>query len=59
MQIDYLKGLNDRYEEWISGYDGKLLVIDADEIDFQNNPKDFQSITDKIDAKLFGLFPDE
>lgn len=59
MQIDYLKGLNDRYEEWISGYDGKFLVIDADEIDFQNNPKDFQSITDKIDAKLFGLFPDE
>lgn len=59
MQIDYLKGLNDRYEEWISGYDGKLLVIDADEIDFQNNPKDFQSITDKIDAKFFGLFPDE
>lgn len=59
MQIDYLKGLNDRYEEWTSGYDGKLLVIDADEIDFQNNPKDFQSITDKIDAKLFGLFPDE
>lgn len=59
MQIDYLKGLNDRYEEWISDYDGKLLVIDADEIDFQNNPKDFQSITDKIDAKLFGLFPDE
>ncbi len=59
MQIDYLKGLNDRYEEWISGYDGKLLVIDADNIDFQNNPKDFQTITDKIDAKLFGLFPDE
>ncbi|MCQ2095182.1 MAG: deoxynucleoside kinase [Bacteroidaceae bacterium] len=59
MQIDYLSGLNDRYEEWIAGYDGKLLVIDADNIDFQNNPKDFQAITDKIDAKLFGLFPDE
>lgn len=59
MQIDYLKGLNDRYEEWISSYDGKLLIINADDIDFQNNPKDFQSITDKIDSKLFGLFPDE
>ncbi len=59
MQIDYLKGLNDRYEEWISGYDGKLLVIDADDVDFQNNPKDFQLITDRIDAKLFGLFPEE
>ncbi|MCQ2077382.1 MAG: deoxynucleoside kinase [Bacteroidaceae bacterium] len=59
MQIDYLKGLNDRYEEWISSYDGKLLIINADDIDFQNNPKDFQAITDKIDSKLFGLFPDE
>ncbi|MBQ0142388.1 MAG: deoxynucleoside kinase [Prevotellaceae bacterium] len=59
MQIDYLKGLNDRYEEWVSSYDGKLLIINADDIDFQNNPKDFQSITDKIDSKLFGLFPDE
>ena len=59
MQIDYLKGLNDRYEEWIKDYDGKLLVIDADEIDFQNNPQDFQQITDKIDAKLFGLFPED
>lgn len=59
MQIDYLKGLNDRYEEWIKDYDGKLLIIDADEIDFQNNPQDFQAITDKIDAKLFGLFPED
>lgn len=59
MQIDYLKGLNDRYEEWIKEYDGKLLIINADNLDFQNNPQDFQYITDKIDAKLFGLFPDE
>jgi len=56
IQIDYLKGLNDRYEEWIAGYKGELLIIDADEIDFENNPQDFQSITDQIDARLFGLF---
>lgn len=56
MQIDYLKGLNDRYEEWISGYTGELLIIDADSIDFENNPKELQSITDQIDARLFGLF---
>ena len=58
ISIEYLKGLNDRYEEWIKNYDGKLLIIDADSLDFQNNPKDFETITDKIDAKLFGLFPD-
>ena len=58
ISIEYLKGLNDRYEEWIKGYDGKLLIIDADNLDFQNVPKDFETITDKIDAMLFGLFPD-
>ncbi len=58
ISIEYLKGLNDRYEEWIQGYDGKLLIIDADNLDFQNIPKDFETITDKIDAMLFGLFPD-
>lgn len=59
IQIDYLKGLNDRYEQWIADYKGKLLVIDADSIDFESNPRDFQSITDEIDARLFGLFPYE
>ena len=26
---------------------------------FENNPEDFQYITDKIDAELYGLFPAE
>lgn len=59
MSLDYLKGLNDRYEEWIKSYKGNLLIIDVDNIDFQNNPKDFESITEKIDSLLFGLFPME
>ncbi len=57
IQIDYLKGLNDRYEEWVDNYKGELLVINADHTDFENNPHDFQTITDGIDARLFGLFP--
>lgn len=57
MRIDYLKGLNDKYEAWIAGYQGKLLIIDADTVKFENNPRDFQIITDKIDAELYGLFP--
>jgi len=56
IRIDYLNGLNQRYEDWISHYDGRLLVVDGDNLDFQNNPLDFQSITDQIDAELFGLF---
>lgn len=56
MSLEYLSGLNRRYEEWIAGYKGKVLTIDADELDFQNRPEDFAFITDRIDAELFGLF---
>lgn len=56
MSLEYLSGLNTRYEKWISEYKGQLLVIDADRLDFESRPEDFQAITDKIDAQLFGLF---
>lgn len=56
MSLDYLSGLNDRYDNWISEYTGNLLVIDADNLDFENNPEDFEYITNKIDAQMFGLF---
>jgi len=56
ISIDYLDGLNQRYEQWIAQYPGKVLVIDADNLDFQNRPEDFALITDKIDAELYGLF---
>ena len=55
--IDYLAGLNERYETWIAGYKGRVLTIEADELDFENRPEDFALITDKIDAELYGLFP--
>lgn len=56
ISIEYLTGLNDRYDEWIASYPGKVLTIEADNLDFQNCPEDFSLITDKIDAQLFGLF---
>lgn len=56
ISLDYLAGLNQHYEEWIGKYKDKLLVIDADNLDFKNNPEDFSFITDKIDAELYGLF---
>ena len=60
MPLEYLSNLNERYEDFIfNKYKGRLLVVDVDEMDFQHNPKDFASIIDKIDRKLFGLFPDE
>ena len=56
IRIDYITGLNERYEEWIKDYKGNLLVIDADNIKFGNNPEDFAKVTDMIDAQLYGLF---
>ncbi len=56
ISLEYLSGLNEKYEKWIAEYTGNVLVIDADNLDFENNPEDFASITDKIDAELFGLF---
>lgn len=57
MQIDYLKDLNDKYEDFIYGkYEGRVLVIESDGMDFENNPTDFRKVIDKVDAELFGLF---
>ena len=56
ISIEYLSGLNRHYEEWIASYKDTLLVIDSDDLDFQNRPEDFSFITDKIDARLYGLF---
>ena len=57
MSLEYLSGLNDRYDKWINEYDGKVLTIETDDLDFENHPEDFASITDRIDAELYGLFP--
>ena len=59
MRIDYLQGLNDKYEKWISEYKGKLLIVDGDTIKFGDSADDFRKITNQIDAELFGLFPFE
>ena len=59
IQLDYLQGLNNRYEEWIAGYKGNLIIVDGDTCKFGENHEHFQQITDMIDAKLFGLFPME
>ena len=57
IRIDYLTGLHERYEKWISEYkDGKLLIVDVDRLRFGENIDDFNTVTDMIDAQLHGLF---
>lgn len=57
ISIDYLNRLNEKYEEWIKGYnDGKLLIIDVDHIDFVSSREDLGLIIDKIQGEINGLF---
>jgi deoxyadenosine/deoxycytidine kinase len=57
IRIDYLTGLHERYEKWISQYnDGKLLIVDVDRLRFGENVDDLNTVTDMIDAQLHGLF---
>lgn len=57
MSLDYLKSLNTRYENWIKNYtEGKLLIINTTNLDFQNVPEDFGKIINLIDSELHGLF---
>ncbi|MEM9820685.1 MAG: deoxynucleoside kinase [Bacteroidota bacterium] len=58
MSLDYLKRLNQRYDEWISGYkEGNLLIINADNIDFKHRPEDLGKVVNMVQAELHGLFP--
>lgn len=57
ISIDYLNRLNEKYESWIKTYDeGKLLIVNMDNLDIVNNPEDLGTIINKIDAELYGLF---
>ena len=53
IRIDYLTGLNNKYENWIKDYKGHLLVIDADRYKFGNKEEDFEAVTSMIDSELF------
>ena len=54
--VPHLVSQIQKRDEWIDNYPGRVLVIEADNLDFENRPEDFSQITDKIDAQLYGLF---
>lgn len=57
ISIEYLNRLNEKYESWVKSYDeGKLLIINVDDLDFVNNPEDLSYVYDKVDAEVNGLF---
>lgn len=60
MQLDYLENLNRRYDDFIyNKYQGDVMTVEKDGMDFLNNIKDLAKIIDRIDRQLFGLFPTE
>jgi deoxyadenosine/deoxycytidine kinase len=56
IRLDYLKSLNDRYEQWIETFEHKRLIINIDDLDFHERHEDLGVIINKIDAMLNGLF---
>lgn len=57
IRLDYLQGLEKRYEEWIATYHGPLIIVDGDNCKFGDRPEDFKQVCELIDQKLYGLFP--
>lgn len=49
IDLEYLERLNNRYNEWISTYKGKLLTINIDEIDFVGKPEIVETIIRNLD----------
>ena len=57
IRLDYLKRLNEMYEEWITGYKlGKLLIVEVDNMNIEENPEDLGIVIEKINASIHGLF---
>jgi len=57
MSLDYLRRLNERYENWIADYKvGRLLIINSDDIDFENNAEDLGKVVNMVQGELHGLF---
>jgi deoxyadenosine/deoxycytidine kinase len=50
---EYLTNLNDLYEDFVHHYiDGTLITIDVNELDFENNPADFEHVLSQINEVL-------
>ena len=57
IRLDYLGQLNQRYEAWASHYTlGKMLIVNVDSLNFEENQEDLSKIIDRINAQFHGLF---
>ena len=57
IRLDYLRNLNDHYENWIGSYTlGRLMIIDVNKLDFVSNVEHFSTVVGRIDLELNSLF---
>jgi deoxyadenosine/deoxycytidine kinase len=56
IRLDYLRRLNERYEAWVSTYKNRMLIIDVDNLNFEDKPEDLGFVINKIETELNGLF---
>ncbi|MEM7105093.1 MAG: deoxynucleoside kinase [Bacteroidota bacterium] len=55
MSLDYLKRLNERYENWIGNYtEGKLLIVDVGKYDFEGIPEHLGEVINMVSRELHG-----
>ena len=60
IQLNYLQNLNDRYEEFVNNtYQGRVLTIEVDRLDFLHSREDFASVIKRIDAQLADIRNDD
>lgn len=51
--VEYLSQLNRCYDDWIQSYDiGKVLTIEADELDIRDQPAHFDYVCDRIENSI-------
>jgi len=57
IRLDYLSKLNEKYEKWIGSYEGgKVLILDKDRLDFENNTDDLAFVIESVNREINGLF---
>lgn len=57
MSLEYLKKLNQRYDDWIDCFtDSKVLILPADELDFISKPEDMGKVINLVSTQAHGLF---
>ncbi len=57
IRLDYLKRLNERYEDWYDSYGyGRKMEVSINDLNYRDNPEDLGVIINRVKAQLYGLF---